>query len=190
MSIKIESSRNITRVSYRPQIRLQIDQMSIEIESSRNITNASAIDCKVRLQMATSVCVSDFKLIKCRLKLKAQEYYKRVSYRPRSPTSNNNECLCVRLQIDQMSIKIESSRNITNASAVYTPKSDFMQMATSVCVSDLIQIDQMSIKIESSRNITNESAIDPKIRLQMATIVCVYITYSFSAQLILVIKST
>ena len=44
---------------------IQIDQMSIKIESSRNITNVSAIDRKVRLQMATSVCVSDFKLIKC-----------------------------------------------------------------------------------------------------------------------------
>ena len=39
-------------------------------------------------------------------------------------------------------------RNITNVSAVHTPKSDFkIQMATSVCVSDLIQIDQMSIII-------------------------------------------
>ena len=63
-------------------------------------------------------------------------------------------------------------------------------MATSVCVSDLIQIDQMSIKIESSRNITNVSAIDPKVRLQMATGVCVYIMYSCSAQLIFFIKST
>ena len=47
--------------------------MSIKIESLRNITNVSAIDPEVRLQMATSVCVSNFKLIKCRLKLKAQE---------------------------------------------------------------------------------------------------------------------
>ena len=31
---------------------------------------------------------------------------KRVSYRPQSPTSNGNERLCVRLQIDQMSIVI------------------------------------------------------------------------------------
>ena len=44
-----------------------------------------------------------------------------------------------------MSIKIESSRNITNVSAT-DPKVRF-QMATSVCVSDLIQIDQMSIII-------------------------------------------
>ena len=55
------------RVSYRPQIRPQIDQISIKIESSRNITNMSAIDPKVRLQMATTVCVFDFKLIKCQL---------------------------------------------------------------------------------------------------------------------------
>ena len=53
--------------SMRIKIDLQIDQMSIKIESSRNITNMSAIDPKVRLQMATSVCVFDFKLIKCRL---------------------------------------------------------------------------------------------------------------------------
>ena len=55
------------------------------------------------------------------------------------------------LQIDQMSIKIESSRNILNVSAI-DPKVR-LQMATSVCVPGLIQIDQMSIKIESSRNI-------------------------------------
>ena len=47
--------------------------MSIKTERSRNITNASAIDHKVQLQMARSVCASDLKLIKCRLKLKAQE---------------------------------------------------------------------------------------------------------------------
>ena len=47
--------------------------MSIKTERSRNITNVSATDHKVRLQMATSVCASDFKFIKCRLKLKAQE---------------------------------------------------------------------------------------------------------------------
>ena len=35
---------------------IQIDQMSIKIESSRNITNVSAIDPKVWRQMATSVC--------------------------------------------------------------------------------------------------------------------------------------
>ena len=57
---------------------------------------------------------------------------------PQSPTSNGNERLCGRLQIDQ----------ITNASAVHTPNSDFkIQMATSVCVPDLIQIDQMLIII-------------------------------------------
>ena len=54
-----------------------------------------------------------------------------------------------------MSIKIESSRNITNVSAI-DPKVR-LQMAMSVCVS--IHIDQMSIEIESSRNITNVSAI-------------------------------
>ena len=58
---------------------IQIDQMSIRIESSRNITNVSAIDPKVRLQMATSVCVSDFKLIKCQLNLKFKKYNKRVT---------------------------------------------------------------------------------------------------------------
>ena len=95
--------------------------MSIKIESSRNITNVSAINPKVRLQMATSVCVSNFTLIKCRLKLKAQEILQTCQlYRPQSPTSNSNECFCVRLRIDQMSIKIESSRNITNVSAAYT----------------------------------------------------------------------
>ena len=36
---------------------IQIDQMSIKIESSRNITNVSATDPKFRFQMATSVCV-------------------------------------------------------------------------------------------------------------------------------------
>ena len=44
--------------------------------------------------------------------------YKRVSYRPQSPTSNGNERLCFQLHIDQMSIKIESSRNFTNVSAI------------------------------------------------------------------------
>ena len=48
-----------------------------------------------------------------------------------------------------------------------------LQMASSVCVSDLIQSDQMSIKVESSRNITNVSAMDPKVRLPMATSICV-----------------
>ena len=93
-------------------MRLQIDNMSIEIESSRNIANLSAMpmDLKVRLQMATSVCVSKLTLIKCRLKLKAQEILQTCQLcRPRSPTSNSNECFCIRLRIDQMSIKIESS---------------------------------------------------------------------------------
>ena len=67
LKLKAKETLQCKRVSYRPQIRLQIDQMSIKIESSRNITNMSAIDPKVRLQMATSVCVFDFKLIKCRL---------------------------------------------------------------------------------------------------------------------------
>ena len=54
-------------------------------------------------------------------------------------------------------------------------------MATSVCVSDLIQIDSSRLKlIESSRNITNMLAIDPKVRLQIATSVCVYIMFSCS----------
>ena len=66
LKLKAKETLQCKRVSYRPQIRLQIDQISIKIESSRNITNMSAIDSKVR-QMATSVCVFDFKLIKCRL---------------------------------------------------------------------------------------------------------------------------
>ena len=63
LKLKAKETLQCKRVSYRPQIRLQIDQMSIKIESSRNITNMSAI-------------------------------------RPQSPTSNGNERLCVRLQID------------------------------------------------------------------------------------------
>ena len=77
--------------------------MSIKIGSSRYITNVSAIDPKVLLQMATSVCVSDFKLIECRLKLKAQDILQTWQLYidlMQSPTSNGNECLCVRLQID------------------------------------------------------------------------------------------
>ena len=35
------------------------------------------------------------------------------------------------------------------------------------------KFDQMSIKTESSRNITNVLAIDPDVRFQMATSVCV-----------------
>ena len=62
LKLKAQETLKCKRVSYRPQI----DQMSIKIESSRNITNVSAIDPKVQLQMATSVCVSDFKLIQCR----------------------------------------------------------------------------------------------------------------------------
>ena len=68
LKLKAQGKLQYNRVSYRPQIRLQIDQMSIKIESSRNITNVSAIDPEVRLQIATSVCASDYKLIKCRLK--------------------------------------------------------------------------------------------------------------------------
>ena len=70
-------------------IRYTSSDVSIEIESSR-VTDkrVSYIDPKVRLQMATSVCVSNFTLIK-------------------------------------MSIKIESSRNFTNVSAIEIPKSDF-----------------------------------------------------------------
>ena len=57
----------------------KLDQMTIKIENSRNITNVSAINPKVRLQMATNVCVSNFTLIKCGLKLKAQEILYRIS---------------------------------------------------------------------------------------------------------------
>ena len=52
-----DARKNEIYLLNRPQICLQIDQMSIKIESSRNITNVSAIDPKVRLQMATSVSV-------------------------------------------------------------------------------------------------------------------------------------
>ena len=107
----------------------------LKLKAQELLTNVSAIDPKVRLQMATSVCVSNFTLIKCRLKLKAQEILQTCQlYRPRSPTSNSNECFCVRLRIDQTLIKIESSRNITNVSAI-DPKVR-LQMATSVCVFD------------------------------------------------------
>ena len=58
-----------------------------------------------------------------------------------------------------MSIKIESSTNITNVSAI-DPKVQ-LQMATSVCKFERLQIDQTSIKIESSKNIINVSAIAP-----------------------------
>ena len=77
-----------------------------------------------------------FDQIKCRLKLKVQERLqcKRVSYRPPNPTLNGNERLCFQLQIDQMSIKIESSRNITYMSAI-DPQVR-LQIATSVCASD------------------------------------------------------
>ena len=99
---------------------IQIDQMSSKIESSRNITNVSAIEPKVRLQMATSVCVSDFKLIKCHLNLKLKKYYKRVSclYLKVRLKMATSVCVSDLIQIDQMSIKIESSRNITNVSAI------------------------------------------------------------------------
>ena len=79
LKLKAQKTLKCKRVSYRPQIRLQIDQMSVKIESSRNITNMSAIDPKVRLQMATSVYVTDFKLMKYQLNLKLKKYYKRVS---------------------------------------------------------------------------------------------------------------
>ena len=107
----------------------------LKLKSQELLTNVSAIDPKFRLQMATNVCVSNFTLIKCRLKLKAQEILQTCQlHRPRSPTSNSNECFCVRLRIDQTLIKIESSRNITNVSAI-DPKIR-LQMATSVCVFD------------------------------------------------------
>ena len=118
----------------------------LKLKAQELLTNVSAIDPKVRLQMATSVCVSNFTLIRCRLKLKAQEILQTCRlYRPRSPTSNSNECFCVRrLRIDQTLIKIESSRNITNVSAI-DPKVR-LQMATErLCVR--LQIDQMSIVI-------------------------------------------
>ena len=45
---------------------------------------------------------------------------------PQSPTSNGNECLCVRLQI--------INKYITNSLAVYTPKSDFKWQLVFVCL--------------------------------------------------------
>ena len=82
--------------------------------------------------------------------------------------SNSNECLCVRLRIDQMSIKIESSRNITNVSAIDLKVR--IQMATSV----RLQIDQMSIVILMlTKYYKRVSCIYPKVRLQMATSVYV-----------------
>ena len=66
----------------------------------------------------------------------------------------------IRLQIDNISIKIESSRNITNVSAI-DPKVRLQMALASVCVYQL-HIDQMSIKIECSRDITNVSAIYQK----------------------------
>ena len=103
-------------------------------------------------------------------------------------------------KLDQMSIKIKSSRNITQTRQPYTPKSDFKLICrlklkaqeilqtcqlyrprrrsptsnSNECFCVRLRIDQMSIKIQSSRNITNVSAIDPKVRLQMATSVCVF----------------
>ena len=81
----------------------------------------------------------------------------------------------VRLEIDQMLITIESSRNITNASTT-DPKARLQ--IDCLCVQ--LQIDQMSIKIESSRNSPQRPQIiyinnkyRPKVRLQMATSICV-----------------
>ena len=91
-------------------------------------------------------------LIKCRLKLKAQETLQ----------CNANASAIdpqIRLQIDNMSIKIASSRNITNVSAI-DPKVQ-LQMATSVCVYQL-HIDQMSIKIESSKKYYKRVSYIPK----------------------------
>ena len=100
----------------------KFDQMLIRIESSRNITmQTRQLRPQIRLQID-------------QMSRKLKKYYKRVSYRPQSLTSNSNKCLCVRLQIDQMSIKIESSRNITNVSAIDHKVQ--LQMETSVCVSD------------------------------------------------------
>ena len=73
--------------------------------------------------------MSDFKLIKRQEILQTRQLY--IS---QSPTLNGNYSVCVSdlIQIDQMSIIIESSRNITNVSAIY-PKV-LLQMATSVRV--------------------------------------------------------
>ena len=62
----------------------------------------------------------------------------------------------IRLQIDNMSIKIESSR-ITDKRVSYRPQSPTSNGNERLCFQ--LHIDQMSIKIESSRNITNVSAI-------------------------------
>ena len=109
--------------------------MSIKIEISRITDKRVSYRPQIPTSNGNEVCVSNFTLIKCRLKLKAQEILQTCQlHRPRSPTSNSNECFCVRLRIDQTLIKIESSRNITNVSAI-DPKVR-PQMATSVCVFD------------------------------------------------------
>ena len=96
---------------------------------------------------------------------------KRVSYRAQSPTSNGNERLCFQLHIDQMSIKIEA-QEILQTCQLYRPRSPASNSNECFCVR--LRIDETLIKIESSSNITNVSAIDPKVRLQMATSVCVF----------------
>ena len=53
--------------------------------------------------------------ILCRLKLKAQELLTNVSA---IDLKVRLQRLCFQLHIDQMSIKIESSRNFTNVSAI------------------------------------------------------------------------
>ena len=94
--------------------------------------------------MATSVYVTDFKLIKCQLNLKLKAcFIRRISVASNTIRTIDNEmihliihCLnCIRR--DRNATYKTGRRNITNASAVHTPKSDFkIQMATSVCVSD------------------------------------------------------
>ena len=69
----------------------------LKLKAQELLTNVSAIVPKVRPQMATSVCFSNFTLIKCRIKLEAQEILQTCQlYRPRSPTSNSNERVFLR----------------------------------------------------------------------------------------------
>ena len=72
-------------------------------------------------------------VVKCQLNLKLKKYYKRVSYRPQSPTSNSNECLCVRLQIDQMSFKIEKLKKYYKR-VCYIPQSPTSNGNERLCV--------------------------------------------------------
>ena len=133
--------------------------MSIKIDSSRNITNVSAIaaiDPEVRLQIATSVFASDFELIKCRLKIK-ESSRNITNVSAIDPKSDFKWQRAFVRSTSNVDCNLKLKKYYKRVSCIY-PK-DRLQMATRVCVSDLIQIDQMSIIILSLRNITNASAV-------------------------------